>query len=84
MIDARTGRPLTTDSPEAAERYRLAVDRILGSEACALEALDQALALDRDFALALAARHMLAKDAKSADAEFFKQRALLAARAALP
>lgn len=84
MIDSRTGRPLTTDRQEAAERYRLAVDRILGSEAGATEALDQALALDSNLALALAARHMLAKDAKSADADFFKERALLAARDALP
>ena len=84
MIDARTGRRLTTDCPEAAERYRLAVDRILGSEAGAAEVLDQALALDSNLALALAARHMLAKDAKAADADFFKERALLAARAALP
>ncbi|GAB3627816.1 hypothetical protein PTE30175_00001 [Pandoraea terrae] len=84
MIDARTGRPLTTDRPEAAERYQLAVDRILGSEAGAAEALDQALALDSNLALALAARHMLAKDANAADADFFKERALLAARAALP
>src|SRR5574340_240871 len=84
MIDARTGKPLTTDRPEAAERYQLAVDRILGSEAGAAEALDQALALDRNFALALAARHMLAKDSKAADADSFKECALLAARVALP
>ncbi|WP_244222762.1 hypothetical protein [Cupriavidus lacunae] len=84
MIDARTGRPLTTDRPEAVERYQLAVDRILGSEAGAAEALDQALALDGNLALALAARHMLAKDSKAADADLFKERALLAARAALP
>jgi hypothetical protein len=84
VIDARTGRPLTTARPEAAERYQLAVDRILGSEAGAAEALDQALALDSTLALALAARHMLAKDAKAADADLFKERALLAARAALP
>lgn len=84
MIDARTGRPLTTDRPEAVERYQLAVDRILGSEAGAAEALDQALALDSNLALALAARYMLAKDAKSADADSFKERALLAARVALP
>ncbi|MGH8784197.1 MAG: hypothetical protein ACREYA_03770 [Cupriavidus necator] len=84
MIDARTGRPLTTDSPEAVERYQLAVDRILGSEAGAAEALDQALALDGNLALALAARHMLAKDSNAADADLFKERALLAARAVLP
>jgi hypothetical protein len=60
------------------------VDRILGSEAGAAEALDQALALDSNFALALAARHMLAKDSRAADADIFKERALLAAQAALP
>jgi len=84
MIVARFGRPLTTNRPEAAERYQLAVDRILGSEAGAAEALDQALALDSNLALALAARHMLAKDSRATDADFFKERALLAARAALP
>jgi hypothetical protein len=84
VIDARTGKFLTTDSPGAAEQYRLAVDRILGSEAGAAEALDRALALDGNLALALAARHMLAKDGKSADADLFKERALRAADAALP
>ena len=82
MIDARTGKTLTSDSPGAAEQYRLAVDRILGSETGAAEALDRALALDSKFALALAARYMLAKDGKSADADLFKERALLAAEAA--
>jgi hypothetical protein len=84
MIDARTGKPLTTSSPEAAEQYRLAVDRILGSETGAVEALDRALALDGNLAVALAARHMLAKDDKSADADIFRERALQAAEAALP
>lgn len=84
MIDARTGRSLSTGSPEAAEQYRLAVDRLLGSETGAAEALDRALALDSNLAVALAARYMLARDAKSADADLFKKRALLAAEAALP
>ena len=84
MIDVRTGRTLTTGHPAAAEQYQLAVDRILGSETGAAEALDQALALDSHFALALAARYLLAKDARSADAELFKERALLAADAARP
>ena len=84
MIDARTGKSLTTDSPGAAEQYQLAVDRILGSETGAAEALDRALALDSNFALALAARYMLAQDSKSADADLFKDRALRAADAALP
>jgi hypothetical protein len=84
MIDARTGRSFTTVSLEAAEQYQLAVDHILGSETGAAVALDRALALDSNFALALAARYMLAKDAKSADADPFKERALRAAGAALP
>ena len=84
MIDARTGRTLTTGSLEAAEQYQLAVDRILGSETGAAEALDRAVALDSNLAVALAARYMLAKDAKSADADVFRERALAAAEAALP
>jgi len=84
MIDARTGKSLTTDSPGAAEQYQLAVDRILGSETGAAEALDRALALDSNLALALAARYMLAKDGNSADADLFRERALRAADAALP
>lgn len=84
MIDARAGELLTTDSPEAAGQYRLAVDRILGAETGAAEALDRALELDGAFAVALAARYMLAKDARSADAGLFKERALRAAEAAQP
>lgn len=84
MNDARTGKVLTTGSREAAGQYQLAVDRILGSEAGAAEALALALDLDGNFAMALAARHMLAKDARSADAGLYEQRALLAAEAALP
>lgn len=84
MIDARTGKSLSTGSREAAEQYLLAVDCVLGSEPSAAEALDRALALDGNFALALAARYMLAKDANSADADGFKERALRAAEAALP
>ena len=76
MIDARTGRSLTTDSLGAAEQYQLAVDRILGSETDAAETLDRALALDSKLALALAARYMLAKDGKSPDADLFKERAM--------
>lgn len=84
MIDARTGQTLTTSTVEAGEQYQLAVDRILGSETGAAEALDRALALDRDLAAALAARYLLAKDAKAADADAFKRRALIAAEGALP
>ena len=39
MIDARMGKPLTTGSAEAAEKYQLAVDCILGSETGAAEML---------------------------------------------
>jgi len=84
MIDARTSQSLSTSSAEAADQYQLAVDRILGSETGAAEALDRALALDSNFALALAARYMLAKDAKSTGANIFKERAVTAAEAALP
>src|SRR5215831_20698622 len=84
MIDARTGKSLTTDSPGAGEQYQLAVDRILASETGAAEALDRALALDSNLALALAARYMLAKDGNSADADLFRERALRAAEVALP
>ena len=75
---------MTTDSATAASQYQLAVDRILGSETGTAEALDRALELDGGFALALAARYMLARDAGSADAGHFRERALLAAEAALP
>jgi len=84
MIDARRGQPLSTRSLEAAEQYQLAVDHILGSETGAAEALDRALALDPDLALASAARYMLAKDAKAPDADTFKERALRSAETALP
>jgi tetratricopeptide (TPR) repeat protein len=84
MLDVRRGKPVTTDTAEAAEHYRLAVDRILGSESGAAEALDRALEVDGNFALALAARYMLAKDARSADAGAYRERALVAAGAALP
>ena len=84
MIDPRTGQSLTTGSPEAAQQYQQAVDRILGSETGAAEALDRALALDGNLAVALAARYLLARDARSADADVFRERALAAAEAALP
>lgn len=84
VIDVRTVKSLTTGSLEAAQQYQLAVDRILGSETGAVEALDRALALDSNLALALAARYMLAKEDKSAVADVFKERALVAAESALP
>src|SRR5262249_38310520 len=82
MIDARTGKCLTAACQDAAQRYQLAVDCILGSESGATETLDQALALDGEFAVALAARYMLSKDSRSTGAELFKERALQAAEKA--
>ena len=75
---------MTTDRPAAASQYRLAMDRILGSETGTTEALDRALELDGSFALALAARYMLARDAGSADTGNLRERALLAAETASP
>lgn len=62
MLDARTGKTLSSGSPEAANLYREAVDLILGSESGAAETLDKALELDRDFAMAAAARYYVAQD----------------------
>ncbi|HYM44157.1 MAG TPA: hypothetical protein VET46_15475 [Steroidobacteraceae bacterium] len=42
------------------------------------------MALDGNLAVALAARYLLARDARSADADVFRERALAAAEAALP
>jgi hypothetical protein len=84
MIDARMGGPVTTGSDEAAGLYGQAIDRLLGSEPGAAEALDRALALDGGFALALAARYQIASDARTADAADLKVRALAAAEAAQP
>jgi hypothetical protein len=41
MIDARTGKSLLLIVVAAAEQYQQAIDRILGSETGAVEALDQ-------------------------------------------
>ena len=62
MFEVRTGNPLSSESTEAARLYQEAVDLILGSESGAAAALDKALELDKDFALAAAARYFLAKD----------------------
>ena len=56
MIEARTGQPVSSDSDEAVTLYQDAVDRILGSESGAVDALDRAIELDEEFALASAAR----------------------------
>jgi len=75
MIEKRTGHTLSSDSPEAVRLYQQAVDLILGSESGAAEALDKALALDNNFALAAAARYCVAKDIGEADAVTYRESA---------
>ncbi|MCG6967871.1 MAG: hypothetical protein LJE59_15335 [Chromatiaceae bacterium] len=80
MFETRTGNRLSSQSAEAADLYQEAVDLILGSESGAAETLDRALELDRDFALAAAARYYVAQDVGDPDAKNFRE---LAERAAL-
>ena len=80
MLETRTGNTLTSASSEAVTLYQEAVDLILGSESGATETLDQALELDKDFALAAAARYYLAKDAGEPGAVAYRE---LAERASL-
>ena len=68
MREVRTGNTLSCESPHAAGLYQEAVDLILGSESGATEALDNALELDRNFALAAIARYFVAKDIGEPDA----------------
>ncbi|QSX40336.1 hypothetical protein [Shewanella cyperi] len=80
MLEARTGKPLSTRSVEAATLYQEGVDLILGSESGAAETLDRALTLDHHFALAAAARYCIAMDAGEPDAERFRDLAQTAAK----
>jgi len=75
MLDARSGKPLSTASTEAAQLYLQGVDLILGSESGAAAALDQALALDSNFAVAAAARYYVAKDTGESGAQVHRERA---------
>jgi len=75
MLETRTGNALSTESAEAARLYQEAVDLILGSESGAAEALDKALALDKDFALAAAARYYVAQDVGEQDAHVYREHA---------
>ena len=75
MIETRTGNILACESPEAVNLYQQAVDLILGSESGAAEALDKALQLDENFALAAAARYYVAKDVGEPDANVYRERA---------
>lgn len=79
MYDNRTGKPLTTQSAEAADLYRYAVDLILGSESDAGKALDRAMELDPGFGMAAAARYFVAKDLGEPHPEKYRDRATHAA-----
>lgn len=70
---------LSSKSPEAAELYHEAVDLILGSESSAAKALDKALELEEDFALAAAARYYVAQDTGEPNADIFREQAEKAA-----
>ena len=82
MDDPRIGRPVTCSSRDACKEYQAALDLILGSETGAAERLDQALALDPQFALAAIARYQLARDAREPNADQFKARAIESSRSA--
>lgn len=73
MLETRTGNTLTCHSFEAANLYQDAVDLILGSESGAAETLDKALELDKDFALAAAARYYVAQDTGEPDAHVYRE-----------
>lgn len=75
MFETRTGNSLSCGSLEAANLYQQAVDLILGSESGAAEALDKALELDNNFALASAARYFVAKDVGEQDAQIYREQA---------
>ncbi len=76
MIEPRTGNLLSTRSMDAANDYILAIDRILGSETGAAQALDKALALDSGFAMAAVARYFIAQDTGELNAEHHRTLAL--------
>lgn len=84
MIHTRTGNIMTTASKQAAQDYLGAENLILGSESGALALLDHALEQDPDFALAMAARYMLAKDANDPGADDLKVKAQSLAEQAEP
>ena len=73
MLETRTGNTLSSKSSEAANLYQKAVDLILGSETGAAETLDKALELDKNFALAAAARYYVAQDVGEPGANTYKQ-----------
>ena len=82
MLETRTGNTLSSESAEAAHLYQLAVDLILGSESGAAETLDKALDLDKDFAVAAAARYYVARDVGEPGANVYRELAEQASRSA--
>ncbi|MBQ0799290.1 MAG: hypothetical protein KBT63_08375 [Porticoccaceae bacterium] len=75
MFETRTGNTLSSESSKATNLYQEAIDLILGSESGAAETLDSALQLDKDFALAAAARYYVAQDVGEPDATVYRERA---------
>ncbi len=73
MFERRTGNRLSSRSAEAVSLYQAAIDLILGSESGAAEALDRALELDGEFALAAAARYFVAQDVGEPGADVFRE-----------
>ncbi|MBV1788158.1 hypothetical protein KQ940_08825 [Marinobacterium sp. D7] len=84
MLHSRPGNILSTTSKQAGQDYLDALDLILGSESGANERLDRALETDPNFALAMVARYMLAKDTNDPAAESFKVKAQALAQQAEP
>ncbi|MGA9574975.1 MAG: hypothetical protein WBS20_13630, partial [Lysobacterales bacterium] len=76
VIEPRTGNILSSHSPEAAALYNQAIDLILGSQSGATQALDRALELDGDFAMAAAARYFVEMDSQGPDAGRYRTMAL--------
>ena len=73
MLETRTGNTLSSESAEAANLYQEAVDLILGSESGAAEMLDKALELDKNFALAAAARYYVAQDVGEPESQAYRE-----------
>lgn len=76
MIEPRTGNLFSTQSDDAAHYYNQAIDRVLGSETGAAQALDKALSLDSNFTMAAVARYFVAQDTGEQQAEHYRALAL--------
>jgi tetratricopeptide (TPR) repeat protein len=79
MLEDRFGLPLSTESASAVEAYVTGLDLMLSANVGAAEALDEAIRLDPDFALAHTARarqKLLAADMAAAKKSADRARAL--------